>query len=160
MIHLDKAHGGAGWQKHPPNGQHNQSWGIPPRSNTEGCFGPKRWDAALKRDTETSSGRSLSCLLAMLKCLSGDTPAGLLTAIHFVNSCGSARHYHPPPQRGISALFSSTATLGFITLDSSVRLVCKRFKLTELSLPETCQGALPHIILPRAPQDQEPSLSP
>lgn len=160
MIHLDIVHGGAGWWKHPPNGQHNQSWGIPPRSNTEGCFGPERWDAALKQDTETSSGRSLSCLLAMLKCISGVAPARLLTAIHFVNSCHSARHYHPPPQRGISALFSSIATLRFITLDSSIRLVYKRFKLIKLALPEMCQGALPHIIPPPATQDQEPSLPP
>lgn len=110
----------------------------------------------MKRDTETSSGRSLSCLLPMLKCLFEDAPARLLTAIHFVNSCGSARHYHPPPQRGISARFSSIATLGFVTLGSSVR----RFKLTEVALPETCRGALPHAILPPAAPDQEPSLPP
>lgn len=86
MIHLDIVHGGRGWQKCPQYGQHKQCWGIPPRSNTKGCFGPKRWDPALKRDTETSPGRSLSCLWAMLKCVSGDAPARLLTAIHLVHS--------------------------------------------------------------------------
>lgn len=155
---MDIAHEEAGRRQRPPHGQRNQSWGIPPRSNTKGCFRAERWDAALKRDTETSSERSLSCLLARLKCISGDAPAKLLTAIHFVNSCGSTRHYHPPPQRGISALLSGIATLGFITLDSSVRLVYKRFRLTKPALPEMCQGALPHLILPLATQDQEPSL--
>lgn len=76
---------------------------------------------------EASPGRFFSCLLAMLKHISGDASARLLTATHFVNSCGSTRHQHPPPQWGISALFSSIATLRFITLDSPVRLAYKRF---------------------------------
>lgn len=123
----------------PQMGQHNLSWGIPPRPNTEGCFGPKRWDAVLKRDTETSSGRTISCLPAMLKCISGDASARLLTAIHFVNSCGSARHYHPLLE-GESALLSSIATRGFITLHSLVRLV-----LRGLSSPKGCAGAVPAL---------------
>lgn len=59
-----------------------------------------------------------------------------------------------PLLKGESLPGSPALPLGFVTLGSSVR----RFKLTEVALPETCREALPHAILPPAAPDQEPSL--
>lgn len=95
------------------------------------------WKETLRAPEEGPSAVSWQCWDADL-----GTPAKLLTAIPSVSSCGRARHYHPPFLGGEVLPLSSIATLGFTTLDCPVQLVYKRFKLTELALPEMQQGAL------------------
>lgn len=140
VIRLETLRGGAGWQQPPPKGQHNQSRGVPPHQTPKGVWA-ERWEDALKQDTATSPGRSLRS--AGTAALAG----GHTNSHSFWKELCSAKCYHPA-QREISALFSSTATLRFITLGSS----------SLAGLGEAWVHTLPHVLLPPATQHQEWSL--